>query len=130
MPLTTVQTEERFVALQQRIKQALADDFLAKKMELGELLAYLELLSLAENETQMRMLIGSMREYVPALSHVWEAEAFTSLQIDEKSLAEVIKLIAKTDPQRAGEIAKLMNEKGTNLEKVVAKYPELTDYLK
>jgi len=118
-----------FKALQAKIINALGEDILNEKLDFPRLYALVELFKLAENETQLHILLDTVADETPGLKNlilIDDAKAKTEM---EQEAHIVLTKLTKTDPKRAADVAKELSKEGASWQDIMTKNPDLNELI-
>ncbi len=115
--------------LEEMAKKWLYIDYEARRLTNTELMGFVEILAALETEDELNLIMGLLAEDHPTLMDQFAKKAFVAKSGFEDEMKELVKTVIKQDPLLAAKVAKAATESDMTLEKLVAQFPELANYL-
>lgn len=127
--MNTVTFSAEYVALQDEVKQQLADFYEIGKIKLEELMAVLYIFGFTETVEELRAFLIIFADSFPVLKEVQIKQKIADKIVMESSIVDVVKKVLPKNPALAAKLSKEASKSGMTMEKILKIYPEVKNYL-
>jgi inorganic pyrophosphatase/exopolyphosphatase len=127
--MNTATYSAEYTALQDEVKQQLADFYEMGKIKLEELMAVLYIFSFTETAQELQAFLVIFADSFPVLKEVQIKQKAADKITMEHSVVDVVKKVLPKNPALAAKLSKEASKSGMTMEKILEIYPEVKDYL-
>lgn len=127
--MKTATYSKEYIALQDEVKQQLADFYEIGKIKLEELMAVLYIFSFTETAEELNAFVHIFADSFPVLKEVQIKHTATEKVNMEHSVLDVVKKVLPKNPALAAKLSKEAAKGGMTMERLTEKYPEVKGYL-